>query len=855
MKTRRIITMTIIILLAMTYIFTFNMKPTSLSDADLIAFDKNGFVESSTLSDTEKLVATNTNFDLFIDETTSYFKVVDKVSGEIWESNPSVRDPWELDPSQTITNSALAKQKSTLEIAYFNKTGSLTTVNNYDLSISHPASILNAEGERTFQIKYVNQGVQVLYEIKDMEIDYLYFPKYMPKETLEALEDFEILSTLAYTGFDEDLQAYEITQYENMSRLVKRRLYTVFYENLDYTRERAISENELYGYTEQYEKVAFEIAIQIKLTDKGIEAAIINESIVEPSNVKIARISLLPLFGTAVSSIGGIDTEGYIVLPDGSGAVIEFNNGKYYQNAYRKRLYGDDLAVLSYSMPEQQQKINIPLFGMVKENGGYAAIITKGDAMASINADVSGRIDSYNKAYVTFNVRESEAITIGTGFNQYGLDLWTKEKVKSDFVIEFIFLNGENNNYVGIAKTYQSYLINQKGLSTQDSTNQTVLTTEFIGAYDRKEFFLGVPYYSIESLTTFDQSEEIIDELLNLNVDHINVLYTGIMNGGISSSIQDRIKIERVLGGNRGYSDLEDYLDMNQISLYTNVDFASAASYNRLFDQYRYTANRIQGSNSMLFEYHIPSGLPYSETTYEHSKDDYIINPLYYTPIFQRFEKDYSYDNIAFSMIGSMLGGHYNRNQLIYKQDAIRLQEDLFSQIDYQMMFSNPLGYAIPYSDYISDLPTEATLYSIIDYQIPLLQLVLSGMVDYSSQSINISNDRSVEYQFLKLIETGSNIKYTLTYDNSQELLNTEYNYYMTTHYVNWLSTIKEQIDELDTLGIHDGYLVNHERLSNNVYEVTYSHGLKIIINYNLTNVTVNGHIVPGTGYYVSEVA
>lgn len=855
MKTRRIITIAIIILLAMTYILTFNMKASTLSNADLIEFSKTGFVEASTLSDTAKLVASNASFDLLIDETTSYFKVIDKVSGEIWESNPSVKDPWELDPNNTITNSALAKQKSTLEVAYFNKTGSLTTVNNYTLSISHPASILNAEGERTFQIKYIDQGVQVLYEIKDMEIDYLYFPKYMPKDTLEALEDFEILSTLAYTGFDEDLQAYEITQYVGMSKLVKRRLYSIFYEKLDYTRDRAISENELYGYTEQYEKVAFEIAIQIKLTNQGIEAAIINQSIVEPSNVKIARISLLPLFGTAVSSIGGIETEGYIVLPDGSGAVIEFNNGKYYQNAYRKRLYGEDTAILSYSMPEQQQKINIPLFGMVKENGGYAAIITKGDAMAAINADVSGRIDSYNKAYVTFSVRESEAITIGSGYNQYGLDLWTRKKVKSDFTVEFVFLNGANNNYVGIAKTYQAYLIDQKGFTAHDSSNQTVLTTEFIGAYDRKEFFLGIPYYSVDSMTTFDESEKIINELLSMNIDNINVLYTGIMNGGISSSIQDRVKIERVLGGKKGYADLEDYLLLHQIPLYTNVDFASATSYNRLFDQFRYTANRIQGSNSMLFEYHIPSGLPYSETTYEHSNDDYIINPLFYTPIYQRFAKDYSYDNIAFTMLGSMLGGNYNRNQLIYKQDAIRLQEALFEQIDYQMMFSNPLGFAIPYSNYVTDLPTEATLYSIIDYQIPLLQLVLSGMIDYSSQSINISNDRSVDYQFLKLIETGSNIKYTLTYDNSQELLNTEYNYYMTTHYVNWLSTIKEQVDELDMLGIHDGYLVNHVRLSNNVYEVTYSHGLKIIINYNLSAVTAKGHLIPGTGYYVSEVA
>jgi hypothetical protein len=201
-----------------------------------------------------------------------------------------------------------------------------------------------------------------------------------------------------------------------------------------------------------------------------------------------------------------------------------------------------------------------------------------------------------------------------------------------------------------------------------------------------------------------------------------------------------------------------------------------------------------------------------------------------------------------------MIAGHYSDDMMIYQQYALWLQERFLDSVDQGMMLNNPLYYAFENASYITELPVEATLYSIIDDQIPLLQLVLSGVVDYSSSSINLANDRSVEYQFLKHIETGSNLKYTLTYDDSRELLNTEYNYYMATDYRNWLDTIESQVKELDAIGIHNGTLINHERVSQNVYRVTYSHGLTILINYNLRAVTIGANIIPSLSYYIEEV-
>ncbi|MCF7925327.1 MAG: hypothetical protein K9L26_02235 [Candidatus Izimaplasma sp.] len=852
---KRYIIMLLVILLFVVYTVTFNMTPSDAIESNLIEFDQNGFVEAETLNNTNKEVASNAEFTLYLDETTSHFSVVDKGSGTVWLSNPQTDDPWISDPTKTITQAAIKRQKATLILSYFNKTGSLTSLNNYDYSINHPASVLYDAGLRTYQIKYIENGFQILYTIEDVDIDYLYFPKYLKPEVLETLEDRDLIEAIAYSGYDQDLGLYEITQYEDMSRLVRARLYDVFYgeDGLGYTREQAIRENAEYGYTEVFSKVRFEVGVQVLLTDSGIKTSIIHDSIDESSKVKLGTVSLYPYFGTAVSQIDGNPTSGYMVVPDGSGAIINFNNGKEYQQPYSKRLYGEDFGLLGYKMPETQQKISIPVYGMIKKNSGFAAIITEGDAMATLNADVSGRTDSYNKIYPSFNFRENEYITLGSGFNSYGLDLWTEEPVNSDFTVEYTFLNDSEANYVGVANVYQIYLEEEFGFSMIDTSNETILTTEFIGAYDKKSFVFGIPYYANEALTTFDQAETIIKLLKEDNINNMNVMYLGMMNGGLSTNTSDRFNVEREVGGMRGYKQFLEYTKAQGIAFYPTVNVMTTSDYHKMFDRFRYTSSRIDGSHSLLFNYHLPSKLPYSETPFTFFEDDYIINPYYFNPIINRFLNEYNHESLSFRYLGQRLGGSYG-DYLIYRQDALKIQQELLMSLDRKMTISNPLGYAIPASEFIVDLPLQTTSYAIFDYPIPLLQLVLSGKVDYTTESLNMSYERSIKHNFLKAIETGSNIKYTLSYEDSKELKNTEYNQYISTEYVNWIDHMTEQIAILDALGIHNGYLVNHEQLQNNVYQVTYSHGLTIIVNYNLSQVNVDGLPIDAMDYLVVEV-
>src|SRR5690554_159862 len=855
------------------YLFAFPYKANSLVDLDKISFEANynnaeefGFVDGNELTNTEKLVAFNSNFELYLDETTTHFYVKDKQSGQVIESNPRIDDP-----RNPIGNVA-TRQKATIEYYSVSESGvEAARFDNYSRSIYHD-NIPDPKGYRTYKIKEIDNGFQVYYQIANRDIDYLYFPLYLEPEIYEPiLEDRtnphrRALTRVYSDVIDEETGLYRARagQYEGMTRLQIEGLYEVFYESEDkpfgeYSRERAIQENADNGYFEVFEKFNFEIAIQVTLNDEGFEITIIDDSIREGEGTtsKLSRVSIYPHLGTAIDQdpLTGEDTVGQLIVPDGSGAVVEFKNQvvdtSVQQAIYTKRFYGHDLANLPHKQPESEQDIILPLYGIVKEDIGFAAIITKGSAQASINVGISGvQNDSYNKIYPTFRLREFEGVILGAGWNTYEVDLWSRTKVETDYSIKYVILDGDDNNYSGIAKAYQQYLVDEHGFTPKDNTNSNKVVLELLGAFDNRKFFAGVPYKSMDTLTTFKQAELIVDEVLGLGVENIDILYNGINKEGLTNNIDNKVNISSKLGGKKGFKKLEQNLAEHNVDIYPTTNLVTAYSFNRPFDKNRYTSRRISGTLAIDFEYDLPTKL----SSYETTRENYVIKPTYYETLLKSKNKDLKFNNLHLNNLGSKLTGSYSRNEDIFKEDTLLISQRLLENIEEQKIALNqPVGPLMPYANLITDLPTETSLYTIFDYSIPLVQLVLSGFVDYSLSSINMPSERDVQFKFLKAIETGSNLKYTLSHDNSLKLLQTDHNKYMSTEYVDWLETIENHNKVLNELGIHDGTLVGHKRVANNVFESTYSNGLVVLVNLGVTNVNVDGTVVPSLDFVVKE--
>ena len=50
-----------------------------------------------------------------------------------------------------------------------------------------------------------------------------------------------------------------------------------------------------------------------------------------------------------------------------------------------------------------------------------------------------------------------------------------------------------------------------------------------------------------------------------------------------------------------------------------------------------------------------------------------------------------------------------------------------------------------------------------------------------------------------------------------------------------------------------NGIIVDHNRISDSVYRVTYSNGTKIYVNYNNQPISVDNVTIPSVGYTVTE--
>ena len=235
----------------------------------------------------------------------------------------------------------------------------------------------------------------------------------------------------------------------------------------------------------------------------------------------------------------------------------------------------------------------------------------------------------------------------------------------------------------------------------------------------------------------------------------------------------------------------------------------------------------------------------------------YYIKPNTYKVTFAEVKKlldSIKVENLAFSDLGTLMYGSYQSADMNFKSQTVKYFNELMNEYgnEYNYLFSNPNDYAISYANVLTDVPYSATEYSIFKCSVPFYQLVMSGYVDYSGESINMSDEYTFDYYKMKSIETLSNLSMTWTYEKTTDLIETEYNYLYSTYYNNWYDKTISLYKELMNLNIYNSKLVNHEYIYNtDIVKTIYSNGVEIVLNYSNADYIYNGVTINANNYKV----
>ena len=598
------------------------------------------------------------------------------------------------------------------------------------------------------------------------------------------------------------------------------------------------NENGVIRVSYDFADIAISFDVCYLLEKEYLSAKIDFKSIKESRDFELLKVTLLPALFSATG-----DDNGYILVPDGSGALINFNNNS--TAAYNAPVYGEEIAKDIDKKTSYTRNIAMPVFGMQKNGNGLFAIIDEGDAIAEISAASKNDESYYNYVNTTANIRctyEKSMFTANDVTSSAAYKKINQTKSLDGFSVRY-YLLGNGAGYTEMAQKYRDYLTDEKGLEKQECKAE--LNVEIIGAIDVKANFLGFTYYKPYALTRYDEAESFISELKKSGAEKLSIKYSGWSNNGLTNNkVMTKTSPMKVLGGKKSLNKLNSFLTENNISAEYDVDLLKFYKGGK---KYRVSS---PFNESVEFSRYLRS--VYVKDI--NKKSWYLLSPKFISKNFASAVKSLENLKISSVSLSSLTGSLYsdfNDKAVVSRMDMINEVTKALEKSGDKLKFSgeNANAYTVPYLTKIYSAPAYSSGYTVFDKEIPLYQIVFHGIVNLTGESQFISNDRQIN--FLKAVETGSQLLYTGMAAETSEIVDTDYDYLYGTSFNLWqddaVSKYKQYMPLLEK--ICSSVIISRREVSENVYETKYENGISVIVNYNPYEVKTGNIVVPAYGF------
>jgi hypothetical protein len=638
---------------------------------------------------------------------------------------------------------------------------------------------------------------------------------------------------------------------ENTQNYMKELMEDLF-RDTGYTYDDYYEDATRYPASGELNKPAFNVTMQYSLDGKSLVLNIPYDKIAYRPNFPLTQLTVLPFMGS-----GSVNDQGFLFVPDGSGALINFNNGKQSQTAYANLVYGWD-----ETMPREalinDDKAPYPVFGIQKNGNALLCIIEEGASYARIRADVSGRNCSWNRVYASFDIIHGARMDISGRRTDRAVFLYENGLPQGES-IKMRYTPCEKSGYVGMAKEYRSWLLGKypdfANRSAKKADSSVPVAVEIVGAVNKTRHRLGIPFDLPLKLTSYNEAKSMIDDFAGFGWKNVRVKINGWFNRSVEHSVPNKLKLIDELGSKKEFKDMVVTAQKNNYELYPDVDFFYIRDVMRFsgFNLYRDAARYVNRERIQRYPFSI---VWFGERT-QWGKLSYVSRPEVMIKMIDKFIpklKALGVKNISLRSIGSKLGGDYHEKRHVSREASVKMRQEKLAQLQRSgtgVMIETGYVYAAPWADIITDMMLDDQKFGITDVSVPFLPIVLHGIVPYTGRAVNLAEDYTMN--LLNTVESGAGLYFSFMKEETAELQETKYRQFYANEYSKWIddaNTIYQQFSR-DFGQLYNQAITDHVFLASGITATVYENGTRVIVNksnypwnYNGRNISANSYIV-----------
>ena len=562
----------------------------------------------------------------------------------------------------------------------------------------------------------------------------------------------------------------------------------------------------------------------VTLDERGLTVTIPQDKIIngetEEHRYTVSTFTVYPFLG---HSVLGQD-EGYMIIPDGQGALIELkDNEKRFSSPFDRPVYGTNIGIedtVNSRWSVGTEPVIMPVFGMVHtaDQIGFLGVIEQGDSAARIRAYPNGA-NNLSFDWISAKYTYRMVYKQPTGPSSGAVDMLTEAPRVFDIVQHFLLADGEEATYAGLAIAWREYMEEKGFFANADAERPFDVEVDFLGV-ERENDVLGK---TDVVMTTFQQAGEILESMKTDGVDQVSVIYRGWQANGLTGGVPTAYSPAGSLGGSGGLEALIRKCDG------LGVDFSLEADFLSLNTETHPTLTYSAFKKITSQTWSRPTFGPVYDTLYYLAPDrsqavaQDALNAM----------RSAKVPGVELTGITQLMADYYYQN---HYQESGKLAE-IYKEIalsaanNFRTTLKSANAYLWPCASALNDLPVTGSDYAYVSQDVPLLAIALSGKMPAYLEYVNFQ--ANAHKFFLRLAEQGTRPCFLLTMEDPIELQNTNssdiysarWDLYRVTLAM-WYAQLKELHESIGGASI-----IAHDILGD-ITRVTWSNGVKVYLNY-----------------------